>query len=272
MSSVVRTWKLVVEYDGSNLCGWQRQDNGPTVQGHLETALADLLGRTTAVAGASRTDAGVHALGQVARFCTDINIPARGIVQALNARLPAQIAIASAEQVHDDWHPRFSATGKHYRYVVWTRDERSAIGYRQAWHRQPPRGTPLDVERMQQAARHFHGVHDYSAFRAVGCAAKTTVRRIDEVVVSIDVHSPHSIVIDVKGNAFLRNMVRIMAGTLIDVAEGRIEPAQLPAILASCDRSRAGQTAPAQGLTLMSVRYDGLRGEQRAASGATGNC
>ncbi len=252
-----RTIRLVVEYDGTDLCGWQRQANGPTVQGHIETALADLLGKPTAVAGASRTDAGVHALGQVARFVTDGTIPARGIMRALNARLPPGIAIAEASEVSDDWHPRFSATGKHYRYLLWLRPERSAFWHSRAWHR----SLPVDVERMQAAAQHFVGIHDFAGFRAAGCAAKTTRRRMDDVTVTRDSLSPDLCAIDVRGNAFLRNMVRIMVGTLVDVGEARLEPDDLPTIIASAARDRAGQTAPPQGLTLVSVRYDGVRGE-----------
>ncbi|HPH64237.1 MAG TPA: tRNA pseudouridine(38-40) synthase TruA [Kofleriaceae bacterium] len=260
-----RTIRLVVEYDGTNLCGWQRQDNGPTVQGHLEAALADLLGKHTAVAGASRTDAGVHALGQVARFVTDGTIPPRGIMRALNARLPPGIAIAEASEVEGDWHPRFSATGKHYRYMLWLRPERSAHWHNRTWHR----ALPVDVERMQEAAPHFVGVHDFAAFRAVGCVAKTTRRIMSEVSVTRDARTPDLCVIDVCGNAFLRNMVRIMVGTLVDIGEHRFAPSELPEIIAAGDRQRAGQTAPAQGLTLVSVRYDGVRGEHIGATQAS---
>jgi tRNA pseudouridine38-40 synthase len=252
-----RTIRIVVEYDGTDLCGWQRQQNGPTVQGHLEAALHDLLGEVTAVAGASRTDAGVHALGQVARFVTTGSIPCAGIVRAINSRLPPTIVVIDASEVDSDWHPRFSATGKHYRYALWLREQRSSQWCDRAWHR----SLPVDVDRMQSAAAHFVGVHDFSAFRAVGCIAKTTRRRMDVVTVARDVRDPDLCIIDVHGNAFLRNMVRIMVGTLVDVGQHRLGPDELPAILESKHRTRAGQTAPPQGLTLVSVRYDGVRGE-----------
>jgi len=249
----VRNIRLIVEYDGTGLSGWQRQDNAPTVQGYLEVALAPLVGHPTPVAGASRTDAGVHAMGQVARFRTDKPIPLHGIRRGCNGLLPRGIAVTAAEEAAEDFHPRFSATGKHYRYVLTARPDRSPRWSNWSWHR--PR--PLDVDAMRRAATAMVGAHDFAGFRAIDCTSKTTMRRVDEVAVTEP--EPGLLAIDVRGNAFLRNMVRIMAGTLVDVGEGRIDPAQMPEIIASRDRVRAGQTAPPHGLTLMSVRYDGAR-------------
>lgn len=249
----MRNIKLTVEYDGTGLSGWQRQDNAPTVQGHLEQALAPLVGHATPVAGASRTDAGVHALGQIARFRTDKPIPLHGIRRGCNGLLPRGIAVVNAEEVGDDFHPRFSATGKHYRYLLVARPDRSPRWSTWSWHR--PR--PLDLAAMQRAAAAMVGEHDFSGFRAIDCTSKSTIRRIDEVAVTAP--EPGLLSVDVRGNAFLRNMVRIMAGTLVDVGEGRLDQAQMPDIIASLDRTRAGQTAPPHGLTLMSVRYDGRR-------------
>ena len=247
--------RLIVEYDGTELGGWQRQANAPTVQGHLEQALATLLQHEVTVAGASRTDAGVHALGQVASFRTSRPIPVHGVRRGLNSLLPPAIAVTDATEVGDDFHPRFSATGKRYRYLILARPDRSPRWARWAWHRPQP----LDVDAMTAATAGFVGEHDFAALRAAGCTAHTTIRRIDRVALSRLADDPAVLAVDVEGNAFLRNMVRILAGTLVDVGEGRLTAAQIPEIIASRDRTRAGQTAPGHGLTLVTVRYDGRR-------------
>jgi len=249
----MRQLRLDVEYDGTGLCGYQRQRNGPTVQGHLEDALARLLGAPTPVTGASRTDAGVHARGQVCTVRTEHTIPADGVRRGLNGMLPPAIAIRAATEVPLDFHPRLSATGKHYRYQLWLRSSRTPRLRDQAWHRH----TRLDLDAMRAAGAAMLGDHDFDAFRAVGCTALTTRRRL--TAVDLTELEPDLVAIDVRGNAFLRNMVRIMAGTLVDVGEGRLTAGQVPEILASRDRSRAGQTAPAHGLWLMEVCYDGER-------------
>jgi tRNA pseudouridine38-40 synthase len=259
----VRHIRLVVEYDGTALCGWQRQANGPTVQGHLEAALGQLLTHEAAVVGASRTDAGVHARGQVASFRTERAIPLHGIRRGLNSLLPPAIAVADAAEVPDDFHPRFSATGKHYRYLVLIRSERSPRWRDRAWHHPGA----LDLAAMRQAAAALVGEHDFAAFRAAGCTAKTTVRRIDEIAIGAEAEvgagaeagNPWLVAFDVRGNAFLRNMVRIVVGTLVEVGAGRRPVEQVAEILASRDRTRAGITASPQGLELMSVRYDGRK-------------
>ncbi|HMG54490.1 MAG TPA: tRNA pseudouridine(38-40) synthase TruA [Kofleriaceae bacterium] len=251
----MRHIRLVVEYDGTSLCGWQRQSNGPTVQGHLEAALARLLAHEVSVVGASRTDAGVHARGQVASFRTERPIPLHGIRRGLNSLLPAAIAVAEASEAADDFHPRFSATGKHYRYLVLTRSERSPRWRDRAWH-QP--GT-LDLAAMRHAAAALIGEHDFAAFRAAGCTANRTVRRIDEIAIAATSEDLWLLGVDVRGNAFLRNMVRIVVGTLVEVGMGRRAGEQVAEILASRDRTRAGITAPAHGLELVSVGYDGRK-------------
>lgn len=261
----MRHIRLVVEYDGTELCGWQRQANGPTVQGHLEAALGKLLAHEVTVVGASRTDAGVHARGQVASFRIERAIPLHGIRRGLNSLLPAAIAVASASEAADDFHPRFSATGKHYRYLVFTRDERSPRWRHRAWHHPGA----LDLAAMRQAGAALIGEHDFAAFRAAGCTARTTVRKIEEIAITAPGEArgdaaicdcdPRMIAIDVRGNAFLRNMVRIVVGTLVEVGEGRRSVGQVAEILASRDRTQAGLTAPAHGLELISVRYDGRK-------------
>ena len=259
----VRHIRLVVEYDGTGLCGWQRQANGPTVQGHLEAALGKLLAHEVTVVGASRTDAGVHARGQVASFRTERAIPLHGIRRGLNALLPETIAIVDAIEAAEDFHPRFSATGKHYRYLLYTRADRSPRWRDRAWHH----AAPLDLAAMRQAAAALIGEHDFAAFRAAGCTAKRTVRRIDQIEITElpgDLPDdrpgePPIVAIDVRGNAFLRNMVRIVVGTLVEVGRGRRPIGQVAEILASKDRTKAGITAPAHGLELVSVRYDGRK-------------
>jgi tRNA pseudouridine38-40 synthase len=250
-----RTVRLVLEYDGTGLCGWQRQENGPSVQAHLEDALAAMTGRPTPVLGASRTDAGVHALGQVASFETDTRIPCDGFRMGLNSMLPPSIAVVAADEAPAGFHPRFSASGKHYRYSVWTRSSRSPLLRERAWHRP---GAALDLAAMRECAAHLIGERDFSALRAAGCTARTTVRRLDEIAIGRP--EPHRMDVDVRGNAFLRNMVRILVGTLVEVGEGRFTPAQVAEIVASGDRSRLGQTAPAHGLCLVEVLYGARTG------------
>ena len=248
----MRHIRLVIEYDGTALHGWQRQANAPTVQQHLEEALAKLLQHEAPVVGASRTDAGVHARGQVASFRTERAIPLHGIRRGLNSLLPETIAVREADEVDDAFHARFSATGKHYRYTILVARDRSPRWRERAWHHPEP----LDRARVRAGAAHLIGEHDFGAFRAAGCTAKTTMRRIDAVDVS---EAGDLVYLDVRGNAFLRNMVRIVVGTLTEVGTGRREPGQVAEILASRDRTLAGITAPAHGLELVAVTYDGTR-------------
>jgi tRNA pseudouridine38-40 synthase len=254
----MRHIRLVVEYDGSQLHGWQRQHGAPTVQQHLEEALAKLLTHEAPVVGASRTDAGVHARGQIASFRTDRPIPLHGIRRGLNSLLPDTIAIRDAAEVPEDFHPRFSATGKHYRYTILARPDRSPRWRDRAWHHPDP----LAVHAMHDAAGALIGEHDFAAFRAAGCTARTTLRRVDSITLT-RLH-PHLLEIDIRGNAFLRQMVRIIVGTLTEVGTGRLRVGQVAEILASKDRTKAGVTAPPQGLELLEVRYDGERPKRPA--------
>ncbi|HEY0253042.1 MAG TPA: tRNA pseudouridine(38-40) synthase TruA [Kofleriaceae bacterium] len=248
----MRNIRLVVEYDGTGLYGWQRQAKGPTVQQHLEEALAQILTHEVKIIGASRTDSGVHARGQVALFRTERPITLHGIRMGANSKLPPQIAIVEATEVDDAFHPRFSASGKHYRYTLLLRASRSPHARDTAWHHPDP----LDLEAMREAATHLIGDHDFAAFRAAGCSAKTTIRRIESITLT---RAPELLTVDIRGNAFLRQMVRIIVGTLVDVGNHRKTPAQVSEILASLDRAKAGLTAPAHGLELVEVRYDGSR-------------
>jgi tRNA pseudouridine38-40 synthase len=249
----VRHIRLVVEYDGSELHGWQRQHNAPTVQQHIEEALAKLLTHEVQIVGASRTDTGVHARGQVASFRTERPISVTGVRRGLNTMLPDAISIRDAAEVPDDFHPRFSATGKHYRYTILARPDRSPRWRHYAWHHPEP----LAVHLMHDAAQALVGEHDFSAFRAAGCSARSTLRRVDSITLT-RLH-PHLLEVDIRGNAFLRQMVRIIVGTLTQVGTGRLTVGQVSEILASKDRVNAGITAPPEGLELVEVRYDGRR-------------
>ncbi len=241
----MRNIRLVVEYDGTGLSGWQRQDNAPSVQQHLEEALAQIVQHDVSVVGASRTDAGVSARGQVACFQTERAVPVHGIRRGGNSLLPSCIAIRQADEVPEDFHPRFSATGKLYRYTILARPERSPLQPR-VWHY----NQPLDLDAMRAGAAALLGEHDFSAFRAAGCTAKTTLRRVDAVTIT---QRGELVELEVRGNAFLRQMVRIIVGTLVD------KPGQVREILESKDRVGAGQTAPPEGLELVEVFYDGTR-------------
>lgn len=244
----MRTIKLTIEYDGTNYAGWQVQPNGLAIQQVMEEALAKILGGPVRLHSSGRTDAGVHARGMVAAFRTDKGIPLRAFSDGLNCLLPSDIAVREAVDAPPEFNPRADATGKHYRYTIYTGRFRSPMCRLYAWHL---RGS-LDLDAMGAAAVHFVGEHDFAGFRSTGCAAETTVRRIDAMTV---VRSGDFIHIDVKGSGFLRNMVRIMAGTLVEAGQGKLASDAIPALFLEPDRRSAGMTAPARGLCLMEVYY-----------------
>lgn len=241
--------KLVVAYDGTNYCGWQVQPNGETIEGVLNRELSSLLGEDIKVTGASRTDSGVHSLGNVAVFDTDTKIPPEKISYALNIRLPEDIVVQDSCEVAPDFHPRHCNSRKTYEYRILNR--RFAMPTRRLdtyfYHR------PLDVERMQQAARYLKGTHDFKSFCSVNTVVEDTVRTIYTLQVIKD--ADDIITIRVQGSGFLYNMVRILAGTLIQVGIGAMEPEQMTEILEAKDRSASGPTAPAQGLTMMGIEF-----------------
>lgn len=240
---------LTIEYDGTNYAGWQRQKNAMTVQEMVEDAIARSTGVKTAIVGAGRTDAGVHALGQVAHFDIETNIPADKLSYVINLVLPDDIRIRESRRVRDDFHARRDSVGKHYRYHIYNDAHAAAVNRFTCTHVRQE----LDTEAMRAGAQYFQGRHDFSAFHAQGTDIIGTVRTIYGIkVTKID----RDIYIDVLGNGFLYNMVRIMAGTLIDVGKGRIPPSAVERILLSKKRELAGPTAPACGLTMMSVIYD----------------
>ena len=243
-----RVVKLTVAYDGTAYAGWQRQANGVSVQEVLQTALSDLFAEPTVIVGAGRTDAGVHARGQVASFRTGSKIPPRGVMGGTNARLPDDVAVVRAEDAPAGVHARRDATGKLYRYVILNRSAPSPLDrfhtHRVAAH--------LDEGRMASAAALLTGRHDFSSFRNAGSvegSAVRTLRRLD-----ID-RSGEYISISPEGDGFLYRMVRNLVGTLLVVGRGDLEPQAVAEILEARDRRRAGPAAPARGLSLVEVYY-----------------
>ena len=273
-------FRITLAYDGTDFVGWQRQAAGVSIQGLLEDALAELDEAAVTVLGAGRTDAGVHALGQVAAFTLTRAIAADAVVRALNVRLPLSVRVLEAEEVPDDFHPQFAATSKTYRYRIWNSDVVSPFERLYAWHV----FGALDVAAMNEAARMLEGTHDFAAFQGTGSDVKTTERTVfsslvrrpfdqlrivpsvvegrqaqDErkenpLVVSVSNHEP-VIGYEICGTGFLRHMVRAIVGTLVEIGRGRRSPEWMREVVASRKRSDAGATAPAAGLFLVRVDY-----------------
>ena len=248
--------KLTVAYDGTNYCGWQVQPNGLAVQEVLNRCLSEFLGTETEVIGASRTDAGVHALGNVAVFDTEARMPAEKFSYALNTRLPQDIRIQDSCQVPEDFHPRFQETIKTYEYKIYNRQfpDPTKRLYTYFYY------YPLDVQKMRQGAGYLIGEHDFKSFCASKTQAQTTVRTVTGI--EVETHSlsegeypSQKVIIRVTGEGFLYNMVRIISGTLIKVGLGVYPPEYVKEILAACDRSKAGETVPAKGLFLKKIEY-----------------
>lgn len=242
---------LTIEYDGTHYCGWQVQKNGVSIQQKLNEALLALTGEHTWPHASGRTDAGVHALAQVAHFDTQSGIPPEKFALALNTVLPPDIRILRSRAAHpQSFHARFDARGKHYRYIIKTGPAASALGRSRCCH--VP--VELDLDRMRRAARHIEGTHDFAAFCAAGSNTKgTTVRTVRRIDIAQD---GEYITIDVMGDGFLYNMVRIIAGTLIAVGKGKLAPDDVAGIIDGKKRARAGATAPPHGLYLVEVYYD----------------
>ena len=239
---------LTISYDGTNYSGWQKQKNAVTVQGEFDKACSTLFKTDIESIGASRTDAGVHALGQRAVIDVDTSIPAEKIPLALNPLLPDDIVVTHAEEVGADFNPRFKALKKTYEYSIYNAPFRNPI-YRN--YSEYVR-CELDLDSIRTACEAFVGEHDFRAFCASGNSSKTTVR----IIYSLDIEKDGDFIkIRVTGNGFLYNMVRIIAGTLIYVGEGRIVPDNLPEIIASGDRRKAGKTAGPSGLVLVKIMY-----------------
>lgn len=244
----MRNIRLLIEYDGTAFHGWQSQINARAVQDEVSRAIKIVTGEDCILTGSSRTDTGVHALGQVANFWTDSKIPPDKYVYALRSVLPEDIVIRRSEEVASDFHSRYSAKGKKYRYIIYNSEMSSALLRNRAYHIP----SKLDYNAMCKAVSYFPGTHDFSAFRATGSSVKTSVRTIFEAALDKD---GDIICFTISGNGFLYNMVRIMVGTLVEVGLGKIDPDSIPDIIKGRDRKRAGKTAPAQGLYLEEVYY-----------------
>lgn len=244
--------KLTLSYDGTDYNGWQYQTkpNGVrTIQGIVEESLKRLTGEEIKVVASGRTDAGVHALGQVIHFDTNATIPAERFPKALEAMLPRDIIPLEAQMVDASFHARYSAKSKEYRYTI-DRGKQPHVFWRRFSYHQP---YPLDIEAMKQAAKFFPGKHDFSSFCASGSSAKDFTRMLETCQVSLD---KQLLYIDVVGEGFLYNMVRIIAGTLVEVGKGKIKPRQITSIIAAKNRDAAGPTLPPQGLCLIRVNYN----------------
>ena len=240
--------KLTVAYDGTNYCGWQVQPNGITIQEVLNQCLSEFTGEKIETIGASRTDAGVHALGNVAVFDTEMRMPGDKFSFALNQRLPEDIRIQKSEEVDVNFHPRYIKSQKTYEYRILNR--RFPIPTERFYSHFTY--IPLDIEKMREAAEYLVGEHDFKSFCGTGAQVKTTVRTVKEIQIE---KNEDRITIRITGEGFLYNMVRIIAGTLMDIGGGLYPPEKMQEILAAKDRKKAGPPAPARGLTLMEIQY-----------------
>ena len=243
--------RLKISYDGTAYHGWQIQDGAVTVEGVLTEAVSEAVGRPTEVIGASRTDAGVHALGNVAVFDADTPIPSDKMAMVLNKLLPDDISIVCSDEVPSDWHPRKQDCRKTYEYRIYTAPVRMPLKRLYAHYTY----SNLDIGEMDRAAAYFTGEHDFTAFCAAGSQATTFTRTIYSCNVKKD---GNEAVISVTGSGFLYNMVRIIAGTLFEVGLGRKKADDIPGIIGSLDRRKAGPTLPACGLTLIGYEYEDL--------------
>ncbi|MBN1828057.1 MAG: tRNA pseudouridine(38-40) synthase TruA [Deltaproteobacteria bacterium] len=245
----MRTIKITIEYDGARYSGWQRQPNGLSIQEVLEGAIAQMTGATVGLTGSGRTDAGVHALNQVAHFTTLSSIPEDGFLRGLNSLIPGDIAVKSVMEMPEGFHARYGAMSKIYEYRIWNRAIRSPLQRQYTWH------VPmqLDVAAMNTAARCFQGIHDFSSF----CGSKSSVKTFMRKVIAAEVfeRSEGLVVFSIEAEGFLRHMVRNIMGALVDVGLGRLDKNGIISILNAHDRRRAGVTAPPQGLFLLEVKY-----------------
>jgi tRNA pseudouridine38-40 synthase len=240
--------RITLEYDGSNYSGWQLQAGQDSIQAQLEGALERIFGAKIRVHGAGRTDAGVHALGQVAAFAIPRAFDTAELQRAMNALLPPDIGVIEASTALDEFDPRRDAVARVYEYRILNRERRSVFDYRYAWRVTDP----LDLDAMNTAARRFIGEHDFAAFRTLGSEETTTMRRVD----ASEWHREGDrLIYRVEASAFLRHMVRTMVGAMVECGRGKSSPDQVTAILASCDRALAPAAAPACGLFLVEVRY-----------------
>ncbi len=245
----MRNIKLTIEYDGKDFNGWQKQPNKLNIQGNIEKVISEITKEEIELIGSGRTDAGVHAIGQVANFKTNSNIPIEKFAIAINSKLKKSIIIKKAEEVPERFHSRYNCKQKTYRYIINNSETGSAI-YRNLEYNIK---NPLNIENMQKASKYFEGEHDFSAFKASGTSSKSSVRTIYSANVRKD---NERIIIELTGNGFLYNMVRIISGTLVEVGLEKIEPEEIKNIIDSKDRQMAGKTLPPYGLYLVEVNYN----------------
>jgi len=244
----MRNIKLVIEYDGKKFGGWQKQPTKLNIQGEIEEAIKEITGEQVELTASGRTDAGVHSLGQVANFKTNSKIDIQKFAFAINSKLKKSIVIKSAEEVEENFHARYNCKGKKYRYIINNSEQGTAI-YRDLECHIPQK---LNVDDMKSAIKYFEGEHDFKGFRASGTSSKSSVRIIYKAEV---LQNEDKIIIELTGNGFMYNMVRIIAGTIVDVGLGKIKAEQIPDIINSKDRTKAGKTLPAHGLYLVEVYY-----------------
>ena len=240
---------ITIEYDGTGLVGWQRQDVGVSVQGYLQQAAAELTCRETIVQGSGRTDAGVHALGQVAHLDVPDKFDEKSVLHGLNAKLATrQIKVIKAEQVSEDSHARFSAKKRAYIYRILNRPIGSALNRALMWHV----NYPLDSDAMREGASHLIGKHDFTTFRATACQAKSPIRTLDKIEI---ITLGEEIQIHAHASSFLHNQIRNITGTLVQVGRGKWQSGDVATALAARDRTRCGPKAPAQGLYLSQITF-----------------
>jgi len=244
----VKNYKIIVEYDGTDFVGWQRQKNGLAIQQALEEAVQKVTGEKVHVQGAGRTDSGVHAVGQVANFRTGSRIPPQRLLHAINAHLPDEIVVKSIRRVGPDFHAQFNARSKVYRYTILNSKIRSPLARRYCWQVKQE----LDIRKMRAAVRCLEGRHDFSAFETESWRKSNSIRRVKRVEIR---RRGEYIYVTIEATGFLYNMVRAIVGTAVDVGRGRLSVADMKRILESRDRKQAGPTAPARGLCLVEVKY-----------------
>jgi tRNA pseudouridine38-40 synthase len=248
MRTFIRNVKLVIAYDGSEFMGWQIQPNVRTLQETMENALGEILGHPTRIFASGRTDAGVHALGQVINFHTNSPVPIEGLIRGLNSILPGDVSVRCAEDVDLDFHAQFKAKKKSYVYIIDTHEVRSPFLARYVLHEK----YPLNIPAMSESAKYLLGEHDFASFLAAGSSVKTTVRTI---TISEVITHGKKVLFLIQGSGFLRYMVRNIVGTLLLVGRGKMAPEEMKQIIALKDRRYAGPTSPPQGLYLIGVEY-----------------
>ncbi|MFW2489459.1 tRNA pseudouridine(38-40) synthase TruA [Clostridium chromiireducens] len=244
----MRNIKLIIEFDGSDFCGWQRQPKGRTVQKVIETAIFKATGEEIMINGSSRTDAGVHAREMVANFITNSTIPGDKFREALNTRLPEDVSIIKSEEVDENFHARYSSKGKTYSYTIVNRYERLSLGHQYLYHYR----YNLNIDEMKKACQYFMGSHDFRAFMSPGSSIKTTVRNIKELYIE---QKGDRIKIFITADGFLYNMVRIIVGTLLKIGNGKLKAEEIEKIIIEGNRKRAGMCVPPNGLVLEKVFY-----------------